>query len=174
MKKFCFFLIFGFVINIFAFDVRKPEEVDYIIGYSRTPLEKQNDYQFINLCVDFSYPLKGKWDFQFEPFVSSVFQPESNFEIGLAFFFRYVFFEKKAVSFFLRGGSGVIYISQDTYEQATKFNFVDQICAGFKLNLTKAKILIEYRYRHISNAGIKRPNSGINSNIFFIGFSHHF
>lgn len=165
-------LIFLFSINLFAFDIRKPESVDYFLGYGQGPLEKQDDYQFSILAVDFSYPLSSVWDFQLEPFASYVFQPDSNFEIGLAFFFKYSFFKKKVISPYIKAGSGVIYTSQDTYEQSTDFNFVDQICGGFRVIFKKLTVFLEYRHRHISNAGIKRPNSGLDSNLYLIGFSY--
>jgi hypothetical protein len=32
----------------------------------------------------------------------------------------------------------------------------------------------EYRRRHVSNAGIKQPNGGIDSNVYLFGVSYYF
>jgi len=173
-KRILIFGFFVFVVNVYAFDIKKPSSIDYFVGYGEGKLERQPDYQFPIFAVDFSYPLSDVWDFQLEPFVSYVYKPEDNFEVGLAFFFKYNFFRNKKISPYIKGGSGIIYISQDTYEQSTNFNFVDQICGGIKFSFKKNIIFLEYRYRHISNAGIDHPNSGINSNLYLFGISHPF
>jgi len=174
MKRKIFLLVFVLSINLFAFDIKNPKEVDYLIGYGTGKLQEKPDYEFSILSVNFSYPISSVWDFQLEPFVSYVFEPEENFEIGLSFFFKYNFLRDKKFSPYIRGGSGIIYISQDTYEQSTDFNFVDQICTGFKYVYKNSTFFLEYRFRHISNAGIDHPNSGLNSNLYLFGFFHQF
>ena len=171
VKKIIFLLFFLFSLHIFAFDIREPFSIDWFLGYGKGHLEKKPDYEFSIVGVDFSYPVSNVWTFQLEPFTSYVFNPEDNFEVGIAFFIKYNPFKKKKVSPYIKAGSGIIYISQDNYEQSTDVNFVDQICAGIKFVVKKVVFFIEYRFRHISNAGIKHPNSGLNSNIYLFGFN---
>jgi len=170
---FLLFLVFS-VTSVLAFDIRKPSSIDCLLGYGEGHLERQPDYKFSIVSVDFTYPVSSVWDFQLEPFTSYVFNPESNFEVGISFFFKYNLFKKKKISPYIKGGSGIIYISQDNYEQSTDVNFVDQICAGARFIVKKAVLFIEYRFRHISNARIKHPNSGLNSNIYLFGFTFPF
>ena len=170
MRKLFFCIFFVVFSSLYSFDIKNPSRLDYSIGYGHGKLEKQKDYTFSLFAVDFVYPLKKNFEFELEPFASYLYTPDKNFEGGVSFFFRYNFGRRK-IQPYIKGGSGIIYISQDTYEQATNFNFVSQICAGFSFSSQKGKIGIEYRYRHISNAGIKKPNSGINSQIYLLTFS---
>ena len=76
---------------------------------------------------------------------------------------------------YVKFGAGPVYISQHTREQSTQFNFVDTAGVGFnwfyKENLAFS---FEYRYRHLSNASIKHPNKGIDTNSFLVGMSFFF
>ena len=73
------FLVF-FISNVFSFDIRKPSSIDCFSGYGKGHLDRQPDYKFSIVSVDFSYPVSSVWDFQLEPFTSYVFNPEDNFE----------------------------------------------------------------------------------------------
>lgn len=60
-------------------------------------------------------------------------------------------------------------------EESTQFNFVLTAGFGFSYFITKqAAINVGYRFHHISNAGTKYPNLGLNASLPFGGFSFFF
>ena len=55
------------------------------------------------------------------------------------------------------------------------FVFLNMIGAGFSFLLTEQSGLsLEYRFRHVSNADIQKPNRGLDSHIAAIGYSLFF
>jgi len=177
MKK----IIVGFLFILLGIsfgEEKKLISIDYFSGYGYAKLERQDDYIFSPFCIDFTYPIPfskkdSQFQFQLEPFFSYVSQPDTNAEIGLSFFFKYRFFKEEKLQPYIRFGSGIIYITQDTYEQSTNYNFVSQLGTGLSYFLkNNFGVAVEYRYRHISNAGIKEPNSGIDSRLFLFGIIH--
>jgi opacity protein-like surface antigen len=69
----------------------------------------------------------------------------------------------------------MLYMTQHTLEQGTQFNFLEQGAAGahYYLNNNLA-ITADYRFRHVSNAGIDEPNGGINTSFFLLGATYRF
>ncbi len=60
-------------------------------------------------------------------------------------------------------------------EESSRFNFVLTAGAGISWFLTpQASVNIGYRFHHISNAGTRYPNLGLNSSLPFGGFSFYF
>ena len=111
----------------------------------------------------------------FEPQVNPVFSPRTDFEagIGLGFNYRYPVTEK--LSPYAMASVGPHYISVQTENQANGFIFADTVGAGFYYFLTqKSAIDFGYRLRHMSNAGMKTPNGGINAQFGTVGYSVFF
>jgi len=54
---------------------------------------------------------------------------------------------------------------------STMFQFGDHLGVGYRFG-TKGAFDLSYRYQHLSNASIKRPNNGINFNQ--IRLQYHF
>ncbi len=60
-------------------------------------------------------------------------------------------------------------------EESSRFNFV--LTAGFGLSwffTPQASLNVGYRFHHISNAGTRYPNLGLNASLPFAGFSFFF
>ncbi|MCM8829747.1 MAG: acyloxyacyl hydrolase [Candidatus Omnitrophica bacterium] len=172
------FLFFLFLTgSLFAFDIRKPSGKEVFITYGWDDhLKNQGEYVHHTIGIDLCYPLPWKnFQFQLEPFASLVSSPDVNGEIGLVFFIKYIFPLNFPIKPYLRGGSGIIVITQETEEQSTLFNFASQSGYGLSVDIGRGRyILIEYRNRHVSNADIKKPNSGIDSYIWLLGFGSSF
>ena len=68
-------------------------------------------------------------------------------------------------------GSGPQFISLETRLQARGFIFSDNFELGFSFYLPAARTSfnIKGRFRHISNAGLKRPNWGIDNLFLIVG-----
>jgi len=56
-------------------------------------------------------------------------------------------------------------------ELGTKFEFILHAGAGFEYFLKKGSFSLNYRLLHMSNSNIERPNIGLNSHVFTLGFS---
>ena len=69
-------------------------------------------------------------------------------------------------------GSGPHFITADVLRQAKGFIFSDNVAIGSFIHLNKTYFLrLQAGLRHISNAGIKNPNNGIDSFLFMVGIS---
>ena len=176
------FLFFIAVVMCFALNCQSEEKklvsIEYFTGYNIAKLDRQPDYRAIPFIVDFTFPLNRsvkdcKWQFQLEPFLAYVNRPESNGEAGCIFFVKYRFMRGRFEPY-IKAGSGIVFLTQDTSEQSTIFNFASQFGVGVSYRISgKYSVSLECRYRHVSNCGIKEPNSGIDSRIYLLGITYH-
>ncbi|MEW6102027.1 MAG: acyloxyacyl hydrolase [Candidatus Omnitrophota bacterium] len=167
-------------------DEEKPkslEAVEFFTGFSRGKLKDKQKYDLLPFLVDFDFGLNNFLSeklslnvpvlvqFQVEPFISYVYSPDTNMEIGNVFLLKIGLLPRTwKFQPYIQGGAGLIYITQQTREQATQFNFSDQAGAGIHYFFSKSTALsFQYRFRHISNSDIELPNKGINSNLWLIG-----
>lgn len=71
---------------------------------------------------------------------------------------------------FVEGGEGILYTSLSHLNIGGHFQFSSQIGGGIHVFFTpKDALTVAGRYRHISNAGIRSPNSGLNT--YFVVFA---
>lgn len=69
-------------------------------------------------------------------------------------------------------GIGAIHLGEKMDGLATRNNFTEYVGLTLQQAVGEAaSINIEYRFSHISNAGTKKPNVGINSSVVMIGYS---
>lgn len=142
--------------------------------------ETVKDYDNVYIAGRFGFNLKkwlnwnmpGMFLFMVEPFANPVVKPSSNYEAGVSVGLKYAFPLTSRLYPYIEGGTGGIYISEKTRRQGSHANFVDHAGAGvyyfIKDNLA---VNAGYRFRHISNLGIKRPNGGIETNSVIAGVS---
>ncbi|MFH1577891.1 MAG: acyloxyacyl hydrolase [Candidatus Omnitrophota bacterium] len=183
------------VIALISFIILKPawteepglQGIEFLIGFAEGKLEQKKDYHLATLFVDFDFnikPLTKKINFnppslvqfQLEPFFSLATQPEDNLEAGVSFLFKLGLLpETWKFQPYIKGGAGMIYITQHTIEQSTQFNFIPSYAAGLHYFFKQDTALtLEYRYRHLSNASIKSPNSGIDVDFLIAGITRLF
>ena len=68
------------------------------------------------------------------------------------------------------GGLGAMYTGLQGQQLGGPFEFASFIGVGLHTFLTDTLALtLSWRIRHISNAGIKQPNRGLNTNFFMVG-----
>jgi len=163
-------------------DSFKLQEVGILTGYGIAAIE-DGPYKVIPIIPYFGFNIKGLakkinispsglFEFIIEPVTGVVFNPDRNAEIGINLLLKYGYkiFPRLYLNF--KGGAGLIYITQGTHEQDTQFNFTPQAGMGFQYLLSKRWSLnLEYRYRHLSNAGISDPNDGIETHFCLFGIS---
>lgn len=110
-----------------------------------------------------------------EPQVNPVFDPRTDVEFGVGLGLKYMYPVTDRISPYIMGSVGPHYISVQTEKQASGFIFADTIGAGIYYFLDKkSAVNIGYRFRHVSNADLKSPNGGIDTQIGTIGYSVFF
>ena len=154
---------------------------------AKSVFDKKPDYRFVPFIVDLDFNLKNLTkrigfnppsliNLQIEPYLAYVWDPSSNMEVGNSFFLKFGLVpENWKFQPFVKAGVGMVYMTQHTQEQSTQFNFIETGAVGahyfFKPNLS---LVSEFRLRHLSNAGIDHPNSGINTYLGVIGISYKY
>ncbi|MBD3246848.1 MAG: hypothetical protein GF333_07580 [Candidatus Omnitrophica bacterium] len=162
--------------------------IEVLSGYFKADLNQNDeDYEGIPLLVGFNFdgrPLlekagietAGRFDLIIEPFFNTMTSPgHTDIEVGSNFLFKYVFPLTESIQPYVKGGVGALYMSEHTREQSTQYNFLPQGGAGFHVFMDeKTALSFEWRFRHLSNASIESPNSGIDGNMFLGGISFYF
>ena len=194
----CIFAAF-ISLNAFALDVENTEkedkqsdlpytkEIGIISGYAHGNLQEKGSYKIVPVILRLGYSMDS-WGlgfcdlFRFIPkgytglinefHLNGVFAPDSNLEAGWTLLIKYSYPVTEKFHPYLIGGGGIGYITQHTREQSMQWGFTPQFGTGFSYFFKKNIALnLEYRRRHFSNANIKRPNGGINVNMFLAGVS---
>jgi len=152
--------------------------IELLAGYSRaSKIRRKSDIQEAVLAVAFDLdmkPLLRKIDFdppvltqfQIEPFAGGMYEPRGdNYEAGINFWVKFGLVpESWSFQPYAKFGLGLDYMTLHTINQGTQFNFTSNLGLGAHYFFCKDTALtVEGRYRHLSNAGIKEPNRGINA-----------
>lgn len=110
-----------------------------------------------------------------EPQVNPAFRPSSDFEFGVGVGLKYLYPVTDRLYPYIQLTVGPHYISLQTEDQASGFIFSNTVGAGIYYFVTKnSAAMVGYRARHISNAGTREPNDGINTHFGTIGYSFFF
>lgn len=193
MRKFkIIFFIISFL-SVTGICLAKEEEskffqgIEFLSGFGIEKLHTQQTGHIIPIYVDFDFDLKpftkkiginppGLLQFALEPFVSYVYGPKSDSEAGVNFVFKVgILPETSKFQPYLKASVGHIYMSQNTNEQATHYNYNEYGAGGFHYFFKKnTAFTLEYRIRHVSNGGRKSPNRGINTSFTILGISYLF
>lgn len=161
--------------------------IEILTGFNWGKLRQKDNYNGIPLSVAFDFNLKELakkinfnpkqlFQFQIEPFISLLTSPDSNFETGTIFWLKMGLVpETWKFQPYAKFGVGLDYMTLHTIEQSTQFNFTEQAALGVHYFLTNNTALtLEGRIRHLSNAGIKDPNHGINTYSVLTGIAYKF
>jgi len=146
---------------------------------------ESEDVQYAYLAprwgIGISNPLGGDAWYRgnFELLVEGSFffnhKPKSGTAAGGAAIFRYNFLSGDTFIPFLEAGAGIISLDFDLDNQADGLNFTTQGGLGFHYFFSERTALTgEWRFLHISNAGINSPNNGINTSLLLVGVSYFF
>lgn len=150
-----------------------------IVGYGHE-INIDTRYNPIFFAGDFS------WQFGKEKrneFLAFYLEPQFNLvatvrpldvEFGTNVGLRY--YQQLSSKFYLYQmlGSGPHFITADLPHQAKGFIFSDNLAVGFYKQINSKKPLFlnfQFRVRHISNAGLKLPNSGVNTLNVLVGLA---
>ncbi len=181
-----------FIFGVLLFFLFAPQSwgiqsIEFLTGYIEAPLKSKDDYELLPLFLALNFDgseflskigirnTKGEFCGVIEPFINPVISPRYNIEVGVNFLGKYTFSLSERVRPYIKAGVGVVYMSLHTREQGTQYNFLPQVGVGVSYFLNKKTALnFEYRYRHLSNASFKKPNAGIDAEIFLAGLEFVF
>ena len=117
----------------------------------------------------------GNLELLVEIFGGGQFEPNGRYFVGLTPMLRYNFATGSRWVPFINAGGGVSCTNIDGPDLSGNFQFNVQVGAGTHYFLNKRTALtVEYRWLHFSNAGIREPNHGTNTQMFHIGVSWFF
>ena len=167
-------------------DINNPllTESEIIAGYGTGDV-KEGNYEPVLLIWHLGCDLKrfipelnnysGTFSVYLEPQINPVFERETDLEFGIGVGLKYLHPVTEKISAYIFGSVGPHYITVETRDQANGFIFSNTIGAGFSFFLTeKSSLNLGYRLRHMSNAGTRKPNGGINTHFGTIGYSVYF
>lgn len=195
MKKVLVITAVSFMLGLFTPGISNAEQmnkrpfsgIEFLSGFGWGSMRDKENYKLYPIVCDFDFNLKPLikksnitprqvLQFQIEPFISPISQPNPNFEFGTSFFFKTGLLpEDWKFQPYLKAGIGAIYMTLHTHEQATQFNFIEQAGAGIHYYFRKnIAVTAEYRLRHLSNARIKEPNKGIDTTFLLAGLTYQF
>ncbi len=102
-------------------------------------------------------------------------EPRSGFASGLTPLLHYEFLQRGRVIPYVEAGVGVVFVDFDLDKQADGLNFASQAGLGVRYVLSeRSELILGWRFNHISNAGLRDPNTGLDSSLFLLGVNYHF
>ncbi len=150
------------------------------VGGSHAPVLE--DIQFVYATprwgIGISDPLggrswyRGNFELILEGTFLYMFEPNPGIAGGIAPGLRYNFLTGTRFIPFFHAGVGFIALDADLARQADGLNFIVQSGVGLHYFISQRTALTgEWRFHHISNAGIHGKNAGINSSLFMLGLT---
>jgi lipid A 3-O-deacylase len=167
-----------------AAESRWLREVGVNVGYGTGPVNN-GSYEFVTLLPRVGFDLgealakvdlrpAGTLEFVLEPLFNIVREPKLDYEGGAGLLFKYGYRLGRFLPYF-EGGAGVVCMNDLVPEQSGGPDFIPQVGPGVHIFLTPDWTLtLSYRFRHLSNSGLTKPNHGVNSDLFLVGFSYVF
>jgi opacity protein-like surface antigen len=118
---------------------------------------------------------RGNLELLVELFGGWQFNPDDRYFVGLTPLIRYNFVTRSRWMPFVDAGGGVSATNIEGPDLTGTFQFNIQVGAGTHYFLSERTALtVQYRWLHFSNAGIKEPNHGTNTQMFHVGVSWFF
>lgn len=104
--------------------------------------------------------------------VHLIVSPDESAMVGVNFLAAYTFTAAEPWRPYLFAGGGPVYSFADIPGMGTDLNGNYQFGIGLEYKTdSRERLLFEFRFHHISNAGTKKPNAPLNSGKFLIGIS---
>lgn len=122
------------------------------------------------------FPVRGSFELLLEPTFMITTSPSTTFGEGASLLLRYNFATGTRWVPFFDVGLGILHWNLRLPRiLATQFNITIQGGPGLHYFATDhLAITGQVRLHHISNAGIDRPNIGVNSSVYLLGISYFF
>ncbi len=106
-----------------------------------------------------------------EPQFNPVFGHETSVEAGAGIGLKYRYPLSDVFSVYGLASTGFLFITGDTVDQASGFNFAHALGGGINVHIMPGAALdLGFRMRHVSNADLREPNCGIDTYMGTVGF----
>ena len=133
-----------------------------LLFFNGFPLHSRHDEKFFSLY----------YEPQFNPVIfNNTLEVEFGINLGLSYTWKL----GNRLQSFISLGTGPHYITVALPRQAPGFSFSDNIALGIERQIFLAahsyNLNVQYRYRHVSNAGLRIPNGGINNGFLIVGLT---
>ncbi|MCD6487467.1 MAG: acyloxyacyl hydrolase [Syntrophobacterales bacterium] len=160
-------------------------ESGFLIGYGTGNVE-EGKYEPVLMIwhIGFSlkeFPSEQQEDckniisFYIEPQINPVTRPETDVEFGVGAGLKYMHHITNSLSAYFMASVGPHWVTVNTESQARGFVFSSTIGLGISVFVTdKSAVNLGCGARHLSNAGLEKPNGGINTYFGTIGYSVFF
>ncbi len=110
-----------------------------------------------------------------EPQINPAFTPSTDVEFGIGVGLKYMHHITDRLAAYVMASVGPHWITLQTRDQANGFIFSDMAGVGLSIFVTDRSALnLGFRARHLSNAGLAKPNGGIDSYFGTVGYSVFF
>ncbi len=137
------------------------ETVDLLLRYKRLLIKGERSSWY-----------NGNHYILIEPVIQFMTVPSGTPMIGVNILGCYIFPGTDALTTYVLGGGGIVYIDEDIEGAGSKFNANYQFGIGFQIPATTDhSLFFELRYHHISNGDTASDNIPINSFKFLAGFT---
>jgi lipid A 3-O-deacylase len=118
---------------------------------------------------------RGNWEVRGEAFGGAQYRSPHNYVAGALPLIWYDFATGTRWVPFMNAGAGVAATDIRGADLSTTFEFTLQGGGGVNYFWRdNAAVTVQYRFLHLSNAGIKDPNHGVNESMFSVGMSWFF
>lgn len=118
---------------------------------------------------------RGNWEIVGQLFGGEQFYPSTAYFIGAGPLLRYDFAASRRLVPFIDLGAGATATDIRNGDLSTTFEFNLQGGAGVHIFLRDDLALtLQYRFIHLSNAGMQFPNLGVNNSSFLLGLTWFF
>ena len=81
----------------------------------------------------------------------------------------WTFEANKSLQPYIFAGGGGVYTQAEIPGTSSRLKGSYQLGGGLTFHLPKTSIVLEYRFHHLSNGGIKEPNDPLNSGKLLLG-----
>jgi lipid A 3-O-deacylase len=118
---------------------------------------------------------KGNWELAIDLFGGQQYYPSAAYLVGGGPILRYNFATGSRCVPFVQAGAGASATDIRDGDLSTTFEFNLQIGAGVHLFMRDdVAFTLEYRFMHLSNAGLDAPNLGVNESVGLLGITWFF
>lgn len=118
---------------------------------------------------------RGNWELLEEVLGGGQTYPNPSYVFGETTLLRYSLATGTRWMPFFDAGVGILATDIGHPDLSTTFEFNGQVGPGVSFFWRKnSAVTFQYRFTHISNAGIRRPNQGVNEHMFYAGVAWYF
>lgn len=170
-------IYFFFTASFLAGQATVSSSTEISFGYPIVQERLPEKYSYNPLFFTARFPIfnnkKRKLFFYAEPQAAVTIPPKeftTAFEMGINLGLKYVFWESDKIMLAAAIGAGPHYLSLETSLQHKGFLFSDNIELAYYQLLNKDMGMhFKTRFRHLSNANLKKPNLGIDTFFLVVG-----